>query len=56
MTDTTTEAKAILQTERVKQIMAETGMNFAEACNQYIKEKQSNSMLAIDTWPDGSPM
>lgn len=38
-TGTVTEAHAILQTERVKQIMAETGCTFSQACDQYIREK-----------------
>jgi hypothetical protein len=38
-TGTITEAQAILQQERIKAIMAETSCTFAEAGNQYIKEK-----------------
>ncbi len=38
-TGTTTEAQAVLQTERVKAIMAETGCDFAQACDQYIRER-----------------
>jgi len=44
-TGTTTESLAILQQERVKQIMADTGCNFSEACNRYIAEKQGLLVL-----------
>jgi hypothetical protein len=42
---TISESHATLQQERVKAIMAETGMNFAEACNQYIRERQGRLVL-----------
>ena len=39
------EARAVLQQERIKKIMADTGCTFSQACDQYIREKHGEPEL-----------